>query len=251
MSKASTELVSVCYDACSVGTLNISAGTVKVFNPSAATGELRMSHVYNQYNRSTINLSDTGTLDVQVLNRGDKAASNANFNATGGTLVVRTSIIKWGLVTAGYPGFHQGGCLLKPGGSIGSMLTGNSTNEMDYFMDPTSKVEFELGDGDPNALLSVNDLITSWGNFTIDGELKVSFTGAHDIGDKWNAWKIESTKVASYSGSGAFDIIPANIQVNWLNTGSGTDILQLEYVPEPATIALLGLGLLLVRRTKK
>ena len=44
---------------------------------------------------------------------------------------------------------------------------------------------------------------------------------------------------------------PSYIKTNWIDTGNGTDTLQLEYIPEPATIALFGLGLLAIRRNKK
>src|SRR3972149_6014942 len=244
--KDSGELVSMSYDDASSGTINHSAGTLKITRTGGAgTGELRMSHsAYGPQDVANYNLSGTVLLDVEILSRGDKTSTNAKFNATGGTLAVQTSIIKWGLVSenANY-GFKQGGCLLAPDGIgvIGSMLMGNSSNLMDYFMESTSKVKIDLGNGNPDPSLSSNDLITSWGNFTVDGELQVNLMGTYSVGNKWNVWKIESTKIGTYFGSGAFDILPPNIQVNWL-TGSGAHTLQLEYIPEPTTLVLLGLG---------
>lgn len=249
VTKSSSELVSVCYDASSSGTIDVKAGKLLVYRGTGA-GEIRMSHVYDATCVSDLKLSDTGIIDVEYLNRGGKTASNATFSATGGTLVVRNKISKWGIVGDG-GGFSQGGCLLEIAaygtqdidGSVGKLNLG-SGEDMDYFMDGTSKIKFDLGD--PTGAAGTDwDWIEIRGNFIIDGELQVDF-GSYTpcVGDKWNVWTMYAGKEGTCGGSGSFDVLPDNIQVNWI----GDDILQLEYIPEPATIALLGLGLIAIRR---
>jgi len=184
ITKGSTELLGLSRVTGATATINHSTGTVRVYHATNTTGEVRLANTGGTV--ANYNLSGDGILDTQVLNRGDKSRTTANFNATGGTLAVRTSIIKWGLVSAGFTGFHQGGCTLAPGGLStvsATVTTGNGSNEMDYFMDPTSKICFDLGNGNSDASLSVGDKMTAYGNFQINGELLVNFLGSAAVGD--------------------------------------------------------------------
>ncbi|MCJ7729884.1 MAG: hypothetical protein MUO27_08430, partial [Sedimentisphaerales bacterium] len=236
----SGELVSVAFIDNVTNALNVSHGRLNVWRVNnmtdkvpVGTGELRLNHVYTATTKGNVNLSETGVIDVEYLNKGDRAAGG-NFTATGGTLVARNIINKFGLVSEGYTGFQLGGARLEVASwadrnnEIGSVLLG-SGQSMDFIMDSTSKVKFDLG-------LSVNnggvagtnwDLLASRGFYTIDGELLVHFSVAPTLGDYWDVWKIQSGYENAYSGSGSFDTLPSNIQASWIDTGAGTDVLRL------------------------
>jgi hypothetical protein len=253
---ASGELVSVAFADLQTNALNVSAGRLNVYR-GTGVGELRLNHVYTATTNGNVVLSGTGVIDVEYLNKGDRAAGG-NFSATGGTLIARNIINKFGLVSDGYTGFRLGGATLEMASfttrsnEIGSVKLGDGQN-MDFLMDSTSKVKFDLGlSQNKGGVAGTNwDLLTSRGNYTIDGELLANFLVAPTIGDYWDVWTILTGYTNTYSGSGLFDTLPSYILAQWIDTGAGTDTLRLTYLPEPASIALFGLGLLAIRRNKK
>jgi hypothetical protein len=248
-----TELVSVAYDDVVTNNLNIEGGNLVVYRGNAG-GEIRMAHDNGNGYLSTcvgnITMS-SGSIDFEVLNHGDRDATGV-FTATGGTLIARDEIDKFGTVSGGQTGFSLGGATLEiadwsdRSNEIGHLEIGNS-QDTDFFMDSTSTLVLDLGN-------SSWDNIVSWADYVIDGSLIVHFSDAPSLHQTWDVWTINAGDEATYSGSGMFDTITPDygtIIARWIDTGNGTDTLQLEYVPEPATIALLGLGFLAIRRNKK
>jgi len=247
---SSTELFGISRIAGGIGTVNHEDGTVRVYRGNGA-GEVRLSGVADA--TSYYNLSGTGVLDVEVLNKGDKSRP-AYFNATGGTLVARNLINKFGLINDGYTGFLQGQATLEVGAidTVAAIGFGNSSNTMDYTVgngvDKYGAMVFDIDSA------SSFDKILQYGNVanTLGASLIIRLLPGYtpDVGTTFDVWTFgDKTK----AGSGAFASITANWTATWIDTNADltTDTLQVKYIPEPATIALFGLGLLALRRNKK
>jgi hypothetical protein len=249
ISKGSSELMGIGKFAGATETVNHSAGTVSVFYTGYnGTGETRLVTAGTTLATVNYNLSGTGILDTEVLNKGNKAA-NANFNATGGTLVIRNLIMKFGLISEGY-GFNQGTCKLEIGAidTVKAISVGNATNAMDYTVGTGGTLDFDI------ASASSYDTVTQYGTLanTLGATLSIDLLGGYTptVGSQFDVWTFSDK---SKAGSGTFGVLPAGWTAGWVDTSAdgSLDTLRLTFIPEPATIALLGLGFLAMRRNKK
>jgi hypothetical protein len=259
VSKSSAELFSLVKtsNAAQSTTINQSAGTVSVYSTGyAGTGETRLVSSSTTAGTAIYNLSG-GVLDTEILSKGNKLNAAAQFNATGGTLVLRNMIYRFGRAAEGAgAGFNQGQAKLEIGaiGTVATVNVGNATNAMDYTVGTGGTMVFDIASATSYDKLYqyVDATITTNINYanTAGATLQINLGYTPTVGDYYDVWTFNGLNGV---GSGAFAVVPAGFSANWIDTNSdgNTDTLRLTVIPEPATIALLSIGLLAIRRNRK
>jgi hypothetical protein len=246
-------------------TINVSNGTVRVGATGTANGgtsEFRLATSSTMLGTGTINLSGSGVIDTDVLSKGNTTNTNLTFNATGGTLIVRNMIYRFGKASAS-GGFNQGLATLEVGSvdTVSTMNIGNATNAMDYTVGSGGTINLDIASAASFDKLSQfvdNVGGTCYAN-TAGATLNIGLLSGYTptAGSFFDVWTYNTTgvtgTVGKLVGSGAFASVTSGWTAGWYDaSGDGlTDTLRVTYIPEPATMGLFGLGLLAIRRSKK
>lgn len=184
-----------------------------------------------------------GTLTAGSINHSTTIPNTASdvyqFNWTAGTLHVGT----FGSATAPFNLLNTGTGTLAPGASAGRTdIYGN------YTQGPNATLDIELGG---YAQGVTYDYVTATGTATIDGLLRVSVLPGFNLHvfDTFDVFQANDIILASgfnllntYGGVFLYEVIPGPV--------SG-EVLRLTFLPEPGTMALLGLGLLALARRRR
>lgn len=231
-------------------TYNLNGGVLIV--PSITKTAAGATGIFN-FNGGQLHPTAATTTFLQGLTR-------ANVRNGGATIVANADItIAQALVHSNISGDNaKDGGLLKMGNNI-LTLTGVNTYTGDTLI---------LGGGinlSDNAALSfvigasgINNKVLGAAVFNIDGDFLLDLTGAATtVGSSWNlvdAASLAEVYGATFSIPGfteSSNVWTADVSGARYQFSESTGILQVVAIPEPASLALLGMGAIAVRRSRK
>ncbi len=241
---------------------SIAIGTEFKVGDSSVGGQGMYGKVVQTGGTVTLN---TGT-KVGKLEIGYKAGGDGIYTISGGT------INGTGTISVGANATSSGGASGAFGkftvqGSSGSIsTTGNllvGTSDATETYTGTGKLEFKLESGtvsainagnvyiDPTATApSIADLIVSITSGTPTGNiLLVNNTGTAAVYGVFDGVSVDGGATYGSAIEGASVVLGGNTYTLTYKGGTGNDIVLV--IPEPATIALLSIGLLAIRRNRK
>jgi hypothetical protein len=224
VSKSSSEIFTVQKVAGAYEVVDHSAGTLKVSNTSG-TGEFRLVNGSSVTSGSAVyNLSGTAVLDTEILSKGLKTA-NAEFIATGGTLVIRNKLTKFGIINDGW-GFDLGQATLEIGavGTVGAIALGDSSNKTDLIAGYGATIVIDIADA------NTFDKITQYGGGDDVGgaTLVVNLLNGYDP-NVGTTFDILTLVDKSKHGTGTFGTITPGFDAQWVDTDNdaNSDTLRL------------------------
>jgi len=261
-------------------TINQSAGTVRVGGvgyTNFTQGEVRIADGATGAGYYKL---EGGLLDVDIFRKKAKTTTGS-LSIKAGTLAVRNALYNLGTTDTTGDTFQlvapspTGTVTFAPGGVgiISAWSRGGGAANVEIGYSAGTNAVSENFDADGGTLefdiasLSSYDKVQVFGDTTLnDCDIVVNAISGYvpQVGDYFDAI-IVAYGTCTGSGGTAYDLRPDKgisgtgltvLTANWVASfvkadgSAGDDILRLTYIPEPATIALLSLGLIAIRRKK-
>jgi len=218
--------------------------TVDTLSTAPSLAGLNISSViqnggFNKKGTGVLNLTGANTYaGGTTVSAGTLLVNNTTGSGTGsGAVTVNGGTLGGTGTITGAVNVNSGG-ILAPGASAGTLTINNSLVLADG-----SILEFELNGADQTVGGGVNDLITGVTDLTLDGTLNITALASFASVGGWEVWRLfDYTGTLTDNGLaiGTAPALPGGLTF-YIDTSTPNQVNLL--VPEPATMALLGLGL--------